>query len=65
MQVLIDLNQIIINDKISSLLAVNDVSASLPPSASTLPRKPYARDRLYFYQGLSDGNPGSIKVYQI
>jgi hypothetical protein len=35
-----------------SLLVVNDVPASLPPRASTLPRKPYARDPLYFHHGL-------------
>jgi hypothetical protein len=34
------------------LLVVNDVPASLPPRASTLPRKPYARDPLYFHHGL-------------
>ena len=35
-----------------ALLVVNDVTASPPPRALTLPRKPYARDLLYFHHGL-------------
>ncbi len=37
---------------ISSLLVVDDVPASTPPHALSLPHKPHARDLLYFYHGL-------------
>jgi len=35
-----------------SLLIVDDVPASTPPRALTLPRKPHARDLFYFCHGL-------------
>ena len=40
---------------ISALLVVNNVTTLPPPRALTLPRKPHARDLLYFHHGLLDG----------
>jgi hypothetical protein len=47
-----------------SLLVVNDVPASLPPRASTLPRKPYARNSLYFHHGLLTRDIGLLCLLQ-